>query len=91
MILADSWFPGWECYNNGKKVKYFDADGFRGYHIEKTGLHKIEWIYKPLSFLIGFVISGISLIAFLLLICIDKLRRNSKIFPSKQWAGISKD
>ncbi|MBU4343407.1 MAG: hypothetical protein KKG21_05305 [Candidatus Omnitrophica bacterium] len=72
LILADSWFPGWECYDNGKKVESFDADGFRGYHIEETGHHEIEWIYKPLSFLIGLIISAIGFIAFLLFVKVKR-------------------
>jgi len=68
LILADSWFPGWVCYDNGRKAQSFDADGFRGYYIEEGGHHDIEWIYKPLSFLIAFIVSVVSFIAFLVLI-----------------------
>lgn len=57
LILSDSWFPGWKCYDNGKKVRGFEADGFRGYNLEKAGKHEIEWIYKPKSFFYGGIIS----------------------------------
>ena len=64
LILSDSWFPGWECYDNGKKVGGYDANGFRGYKITTSGQHNIEWIYQPKSFLYGFLISVLSIITF---------------------------
>lgn len=67
LILADSWMPGWECYDNGKKVKGFDANGFKGYTLNVSGIHEIEWKYQPKSFFYGFIISIFSLFAFLLI------------------------
>ncbi|MFH1846516.1 MAG: hypothetical protein ABH869_03045 [Candidatus Omnitrophota bacterium] len=71
LILADSWFPGWRCFDNGKEVKGFDANGFRGYRVETSGQHKVDWIYKPRSFLIGTAISIFSFILFLLMLFND--------------------
>lgn len=68
LILADSWFPGWKCYDNGEEVEGFNADGFRGCQIETSGRHEIEWIYRFPSFFVGLVISIISLVAFSLLV-----------------------
>jgi len=62
LILADSWFPGWECYDNGARAEGFQAEGFRGYRVKKTGFHKVEWIYRPTSFLIGLVIFLVSIV-----------------------------
>lgn len=67
LVLADSWSPGWKCYDNGEAVNGFDADGFRGYTIRRTTHHEIEWIYRPFSFFIGLAISIISLASFMLL------------------------
>lgn len=68
LVLADSWFPGWTCFDNGERVEGFNADGFRGYRIEASGRHEIEWIYRSSSFFVGLVISIISLVTFLLLV-----------------------
>ncbi len=68
LVLADSWFPGWTCFDNGERVEGFNADGFRGYRIQASGRHEIEWIYRSSSFFVGLVISAVSLIAFLLLV-----------------------
>jgi hypothetical protein len=67
LILSDSWFPGWECYDNGKKVNGFDAEGFRGYKFNSSGTHIIEWSYQPNSFILGGIMSIFSLITFLIL------------------------
>jgi len=68
LVLADSWFPGWTCFDNGERVEGFNAHGFRGYQIKTSGVHEIEWIYKSSSFLAGFVISAISLVTFLVIV-----------------------
>jgi hypothetical protein len=78
LILADSWFPGWKCYDNGKEVLGFDANGFRGYKISTAGYHEVEWIYKPFSFFIGGIISIISII-FLLFSIVYRLARKPSL------------
>ena len=72
LILADTWYPGWKCYANGKRVEGFNADGFRGYLIPETGHYEIEWKYQPDSLRIGLFISIISFIIFLCLITREK-------------------
>jgi len=77
LVLADSWFPGWICFDNGERVEGFNADGFRGYRIQASGRHEIEWIYRSSSFLVGLVISLVSFIAFLVLVTWE-VRSNKK-------------
>jgi len=67
LILADSWILGWNCYDNGIKVKGYNADGFLGYKIPSSGYHKIQWKYEPLSIKIGFSLSLISFMIYFLL------------------------
>jgi hypothetical protein len=64
LILADSWFPGWKCYDNGTRADGFDAEGFRGYRVKKTGFHEVEWVYQSTYFLTGLVMFFISIIIF---------------------------
>ena len=65
LILADSWFPGWECFDNGARAEGFDAEGFRGYRLKKTGFHEVEWTYRPASFLTGLIIFLVSILIFI--------------------------
>ncbi|GEM_PF-5314138 len=73
LILADSWFPGWICYDNGRKAVGFDARGFRGYTIKTGGYHEIEWIYLPKTFIVSAIISFIGIVVFLLMIYREKM------------------
>ncbi len=72
LILADSWFPGWVCYDNSRKVVGFDAGGFRGYTIKTGGYHEVEWIYRPKIFIVSVVISCIGIVIFLFMIYREK-------------------
>jgi len=67
LILADSWLPGWNCYDNGIKVKSYNAGGFMGYKILTTRMHKIQWKYDPLSLKTGFIFSLLAFLTYFLL------------------------
>lgn len=64
LILSDSWLPGWNCFDNGKKVKDFNANGFRGYVIKSTAPHILEWIYMPGSILLSGILSILGVVIF---------------------------
>ena len=57
VMLSDTWYPGWQAYLDDEKVEIV-----RGYSMFRTiqvpaGDHRINMNYKPLSFLLGMVIS----------------------------------
>ncbi|HWO42212.1 MAG TPA: YfhO family protein [Candidatus Eisenbacteria bacterium] len=55
MVLADSFYPGWKAYVNGKETAILRANYFfRGLPLP-TGRHRIEFRYEPLSFKIGLI------------------------------------
>ncbi len=85
LILADSWFPGWNCYVNGEKANGFDADGFRGYKFNKSGNYIVEWKYQPKSFLYGGILSIIGLVIFSLwmLYLMIFFSKHNKLLPKK--------
>ena len=57
LVLADVWYPGWESNVNGADVEIFKADYlFRGVEVVK-GVNVVEFVYRPLSFQLGAVIS----------------------------------
>jgi hypothetical protein len=64
LVLGDIWAPGWRAYDYGIEKQVFKANyALRSIFLEK-GEHRIEFIYDPLSYRIG---KMISLLTFLLL------------------------
>jgi len=63
LVLLDSYYPGWRASVDGRPVGIRLVNGcFRGVMIS-TGSHVVEFVYRPLSFCIGLVVSGLSLAA----------------------------
>lgn len=69
IFISDTYYPGWECYIDGKKTNIYRADyTFRAVPVTK-GEHNILFIYNPKSFRMGKMISvSILLVLFLLFI-----------------------
>jgi hypothetical protein len=69
LVLADYFYPGWSCYVDNKKTKIYKANYIlRAINLER-GKHKIKFVYEPLSFRIGLLISSLtSLFCFTFLI-----------------------
>ena len=60
LMLNDSGFPGWEVKIDGRAASWFPADYlFRGVAL-KAGEHTVEFLYKPKSFLLGSLLSGMT-------------------------------
>jgi hypothetical protein len=63
LIVTDQYYPGWNAYVDGQRTPIYAVDGiFRGVFLE-SGNHRIEFNYRPFSFIFGGIISTISLIA----------------------------
>lgn len=61
LLLADTWYPGWNAYINGKKTTIDKCEGiFRCLKINSDS-GKVVYKYEPESFRIGALISGVSL------------------------------
>ena len=57
LVLADSFYPGWRAYVDGKETKILRANFFfRGVPLQ-PGDHWVEFRYRPRSFTVGLVIS----------------------------------
>ncbi len=57
LVLCDVWFPGWKAFDNGKESRVFKADyTLRSIFLE-SGMHQIEFVYDPLSYHIGRLIT----------------------------------
>jgi len=56
-VLADSYYPGWKAYVDGKEKTIFPINiNQRGVIIDK-GEHTIEFVYSPFSIKLGFLIT----------------------------------
>ena len=61
-VLADTYYPGWHAYIDGKETKIFRANlMFRGIVLPK-GDHTVEFKYIPHSFYLGVAVSGMTLV-----------------------------
>ena len=57
LVLTDAYYPGWRALVDGREVPIHRADVlFRAVRLP-AGRHRVEFIYDPLSFKIGAVIS----------------------------------
>jgi uncharacterized membrane protein YfhO len=69
LVLADYFYPGWSCFVDNEKTKIYKANYvLRAINLKK-GKHKIKFVYEPLSFRIGLLISsltGLFCLAFLI-------------------------
>jgi uncharacterized membrane protein YfhO len=62
LILADTWYPGWAATVDGRPTSIYQAYyALRGVVVE-PGDHRVEFDYKPLSALLGAVMSAAGLL-----------------------------
>ncbi len=65
LILSEIWYPGWKVYDNGKEKIISKSHAlFRSVSLSK-GSHKVFFIFDPLSYKIGLVISIVSFMTLL--------------------------
>jgi uncharacterized membrane protein YfhO len=63
LVLADSWYPGWNAYVDGHLTAIQRAHIlFRAVKVE-PGQHTVRFEYRPLSFVLGAALSAVSLLA----------------------------
>ncbi|MCF6147607.1 MAG: YfhO family protein [Candidatus Kuenenia sp.] len=62
LVLSDTYYPGWNAYVDGKQSKIYKTNYvIRSVFLEK-GEHIVKFIYEPMSFVIGMIISLSALI-----------------------------
>ena len=62
LVLADSYYPGWKAYVDGNESTLLRANHFyRAVEVSK-GDHRVEFIYDPLSFRVGILVSSTTLV-----------------------------
>jgi hypothetical protein len=70
LVLADVWYPGWQCTLDGRAAPLYCADYlFRAVELPE-GEHTVVFTFEPASYRLGRLISGAALAAVLgLLLC----------------------
>ena len=72
LVLADSYYPGWKAYVDGKEVEILAANINQRAVVLEQGKHQITFLYAPKSFKIGATITiGTSLILLVSLLFIQ--------------------
>ena len=62
LVLSDTYYPGWKAFLNGKETKIYKANyNFRAIPL-KAGEYEVKFIYNPISFKIGILVSLLTLI-----------------------------
>lgn len=70
LILTDSWYPGWEATIDGEPVPIYQADLlFRAVAVD-AGHHRVVFVFRPVSLLIG---AGMSLAGLVTLVIVAAL------------------
>ncbi len=62
LVLSDVYYPGWKAYVDGVEEEIYRINGIiRGVPVQE-GTHEVEFIYSPMSFRAGVLLSVTSLI-----------------------------
>ena len=78
LVVSDQYYPGWIAYVDGKPAPIYAVNGIlRGVYLEK-GRHVIQFKYRPLSFMVGALISTI-LFLFVLAMLIKRRKGNEVV------------
>lgn len=75
LVLADTYYPGWKVFIDGKKERIYRANLFlRAVYLSEPGIHTIRFVFIPFTFKLGVIISllGIIIIFAILRLC-DKI------------------
>lgn len=84
LVLADPYYPGWQATIDGRATPLLHGDWvFRAVQIP-SGRHDVEFKFRPVSLLVGGVVSGLAwllaIITIALAVVVD-LRRRSRSSP----------
>lgn len=75
LVLADSYYPGWRAYVNGREEKILRANLFFRAVPISAGHHTVEFRYEPRSFTIGLAISLTTFVSLVLISVFLYLRK----------------
>jgi len=78
LFLSDTYYPGWEASVDGVRTQIYRADYvFRAVYVP-AGNHIVEFVYQPLSFRIGLIISALSFLFLIVIFLIFSKNKKTK-------------
>ncbi|MGH9856659.1 MAG: YfhO family protein, partial [Acidobacteriota bacterium] len=78
LVLADSYYPGWNAYVDGKQETIYRANLFFRAVPLSAGTHTVEFRYEPRSFTIGLAVSMTTLLLVLVISIFLYWRKRSR-------------
>ncbi len=72
LVVSDTYYPGWEATIDGKKTNILVANLAQRAILLPSGTHTVIFTYKPISFLIGALITMISMLIAVILLILPK-------------------
>jgi len=65
VVLSDSYHPDWKAFIDGKRTEIFITDFLIRSVFVPQGSHQIRFVFKPVSFYAGAIVSFLSLLILL--------------------------
>jgi len=67
LVVSDTYYPGWKVFVNGNPKKIYQANyAFRAVPLN-AGIHKVEFVYDPVSFKLGAGVTFLGILGCLLI------------------------
>jgi len=83
LVLTDTWFPGWRAYVDGISVPIYRAYGDVRCVFLQKGAHEVLFRYEPVSFEMGLIISIMSGLVLVALVCRPSIINSNLRFRRK--------
>lgn len=71
LVLADSYYPGWQALIDNQLTKIFPANINQKAIVVPAGKHQVKFLYTPNSFKLGLLISAGSFVVWLILLFVS--------------------
>lgn len=75
VVLADSYYPGWQATVDGQATPVFQANYLLRAVYVPAGVHTIEFQFRPPDFFLGGLVSGVTLLLVLGVLAVTVVRR----------------
>lgn len=87
LVLADSYYPGWKAFVDGKETKILKANYFYRAIVLPKGTHHVEFRYEPWSFRLGWMIS-MGTLAGILFVSLGVFLKQRKVAMLERIGGV---
>ena len=76
LVLSDTYFPGWKVLIDGREENIYRADYNLRAVLLGAGTHQVKFIYDPLSFKLGAIITFLGIIGCLVIVLAVRHRKH---------------